>query len=424
MASVPATDGVAITGGGIVCSIASSLDAFAAALQAGRSGIARQPAGTLPARGPQVAARIADFSWPQWLEKLAPAEPALWGRARKILNNAPLSARLGAAAAADAFRDAGLGAADRAAGERTGLIVAGSNLSQDYLFENALAVAAGKRPNPKYAVSYSDTNQVGIVSELLGLSGPGSTVGAASASGNAALFHAWHWVRTGVVERCVVLGAATEFSVLELEAFAILGAASLADDPAAACRPFDAGHNGFVWGEAAAAVVLESAGSASARGARVRGRLLGAALHLDARHGPEPDVAAEARAMRAALAAAGFGAEDVDYVNTHGTGSPAGDRAEAAALRDVFHASLAHVRLNATKALVGHCMSSAGIVELLACLMQMQNGFVHGNPNLVQPIDPQLSFVPASAEPARVRVALSNGFGFGGFNTAVVIGAP
>ena len=125
--------------------------------------------------------------------------------------------------------------------------------------------------------------------------------------------------------------------------------------------------------------------------------------------------------MRAALASAGVSVAAVDYVNAHGTASPPGDRAECEALRDVFRDHLARVRINSTKSLVGHCISSAGIIELLACMLQMEAGFVHGNINLEQPIDDHLNFVGVQAEPAKVRVAVSNGFGFGGFNTSVVI---
>lgn len=418
---------VAITGRGVVCSVGRSVAELARALREGRSGIraiearakhAPKVAATLAGAGGVTGAR---FEWQAQLEAEA---PGMWPRARKILNNATDSTRVGVLAAVQAFREAGWDALgdDEAALERTGLVVAGSNVSQDYVAHNMRQVATGAAINPKYAVSYSDSNQVGCCSEILGIRGPGSTVGAASASGNAALFQAWHWVRSGIVDRCVVLGASTAFSAAELEGFSVIGAASLEDDPARACRPFDRGHSGFVWGEGAAAVVLENEASVRARGAAVHGWLMGASLLLDARHGPEPSAPAEARAMRAALNAAGVTAAEVDYINAHGTGSPPGDRAECEALRAVFGAPGARVRINSTKPIVGHCMSSAGIVELLACLLQMENGFLHGNINLEQPIDDQLSFVGVQAETAAVRVAMSNGFGFGGFNTSIVIG--
>ncbi|MES2692706.1 MAG: beta-ketoacyl synthase N-terminal-like domain-containing protein, partial [Verrucomicrobiota bacterium] len=410
--------GVAIVGRGVRCSIADTVAALASALREGRSGIRVRPdAGP---REPRLAARVGGFDLAAWLDTLQGPEPEIWGRARKVLKNAPHATRLGVTAAVEAWREAG---APTGEPERTGLIVAGSNLNQDYIAENVLAVASGaRRPNPKYALSYSDSNHVGCVSEILGLCGPGSTVSAASASGNAALFHAWHWVKSGVVDRCLVLGASTTLGAAELEGFSILGAASLAETPEAGCRPFDREANGFVWGEGAAAVVLERADIAQARGAKIHGYLLGASLLLDARHGPEPSADAEARAMRAALAAAGLSCEAIDYVNTHGTGSAAGDRAECEALRSVFGELAGRPWINATKALTGHCLSAAGVIEVLACLLQMDGGFVHGNPCLEQPIDEQLRFVGKDAKLAALRTVLSNGFGFGGFNSSVVIG--
>lgn len=409
---------VAIVGRGVRCSIADSVTAFAAALSEGRSGIrARPDAGP---REPRLAAQVDGFDVAAWLEGLQTVDPEVWGRARKVLKNAPRATRLGVTAAVEAWREAGGATCEP---ERTGLIVAGSNLNQDYIAENVVAIAsAGRRPNPKYALSYSDSNHVGCVSEILGLCGPGSTVGAASASGNAALFHAWHWVRSGVVDRCLVLGASTTLAAAELEGFSILGAASLAESPELGCLPFDRAANGFVWGEGTAAVMLERADLAKARAAKIHGYLLGASLLLDARHGPEPSADAEARAMRAALVAAGLGSGAVDYVNAHGTGSAPGDQAESEALRTIFNTETGRPWINATKALTGHCLSAAGIVEVLACLLQMDGDFVHGNPRLEKPIDEQLRFAGKEAERAHLRIALSNGFGFGGFNGSVVIG--
>lgn len=410
---------VAIVGRGVLCGLGQGVEAYAAALREGQSSI-RVRADAAP-REPRLAAQVAGFDLEAWLSTLQASAPEIWVKARRVLKNAPRATRLSAMAAVEAWREAGPSAGEP---ERTGLIVAGSNLNQDYIAENTLVIARdGRRPNPKYALSYSDSNHVGSVSELLGLRGPGSTVGAASASGNAALFHAWHWVRGGVVDRCLVLGASTTLAAAELEGFSILGAASLAETPEQGCLPFDRAANGFVWGEGAAAVILERADLARARKARIYGHLLGASLLLDARHGPEPSAEAEARAMHAALLAAGLGSDTVDYVNAHGTGSPPGDQAECEALRAIFGSSPVRPFINATKALTGHCLSSAGIIEVLACLLQMDGGFVHGNPRLEKPIDEQLRFVGRRAEPARLRVALSNGFGFGGFNSSVVIGS-
>jgi malonyl-ACP decarboxylase len=404
-----------VSGRGFVGGAGTGYPALAAALRTDRSAI-RMVAG-----GPRMPAlgAPAEFAAEAWLDGLAAAEPALGARARRLLRNVPRSALLGAAAALEAAREAGL-PPDTPGAIGTGLIVAGSNLAQDWGFANAGAVLAGRSPNPRHAVVYADSHQVGAVSELLGLRGPGATVGAAAASGHAALFQAWLWLRAGVVERCLVLGAATSFSPVEAEAFALLGAATPATSVAELGGPFDRRHAGFVAGEAAAAVVLEAEPAARARGAVPRGCLAGAALLLGARHGPEPDVDDEERAMRRALAAAGLGAGEIDLVSAHATGTPAGDHAEWAALGRVFAGELGRVRVNALKDLTGHTFSSAGVVAVLACLAQMEGGFLHGHVHLADPIDDQLRLV-RRAEPAAVRAALVNGFGFGGFAAALVL---
>ncbi len=406
---------VVVSGRGFAGGAGTGYPALVAALRADRSAI------RVVAAGPRVPAlgAPAEFAAEAWWDGLAAADPALGARARRLLRNVPRPALLGAAAALEAAREAGL-PADAPGDAGTGVIVAGSNLAQDWGFANAGAVLAGRSPNPRHAVVYADSHQVGAVSELLGLRGPGATVGAAAASGHAALFQAWLWLRAGVVERCVVLGAATGFSPVEAEAFALLGASSPAASVAELGGPFDRRHAGFVAGEAAAAVVLETEPAARARGAVPRGGLAGAALLLGARHGPEPDVDDEERAMRRALAAAGLTAGDIDLVSAHATGTPAGDRAECAALRRVFAGELGRVRVNAPKDLTGHTFSSAGVVAVLACLAQMEGGFLHGHAHLADPIDEAFSLV-RRAEPARVRAALVNGFGFGGFAAALVL---
>ena len=406
---------VVISGRGFVGGAGTGYPALVAALRADRSAI------RVVAGGPRVPAlgAPADFAAEAWLAGVAAVEPDLGARARRLLRNVPRPALLGAAAALEAAREAGL-PPDAPGAAGTGVIVAGSNLAQEWGFTNAAAVLAGRSPNPRHAVVYADSHQVGAVSELLGLRGPGATVGAAAASGHAALFQAWLWLRAGVVERCFVLGAATGFSPVEAEAFALLGASSPAASVAELGGPFDRRHAGFVAGEAAAAVVLETEPAARARGAVPRGCLAGAALLLGARHGPEPDVDDEERAMRRALAAAGLTPADIDVVSAHATGTPAGDRAECAALRRVFAGELGRVRVNAPKDLTGHTFSSAGVVAVLACVAQMEGGFLHGHAHLADPIDDQLRFV-RRAESAATRAALVNGFGFGGFAAALVL---
>ncbi|MEX0760286.1 MAG: beta-ketoacyl synthase N-terminal-like domain-containing protein, partial [Tistlia sp.] len=311
-----------------------------------------------------------------------------------------------------------------AGSERVGILVAGSNLQQRDTWENTRRQAAGRAINPRYGLAFLDSGQVGCLGEIFALRGLGYSVGGASASGSLAIFQAWHWLRSGLLDACLVVGANSDLSPLELEAFELLGAlggAGWEDRPEQACRPFDRRHGGFLWGQGSGALLLERQEAAAARGAPLLGEILGAAVAMDGNHLPDSSAEGELRAMRGALAAAGLGPEAVDYVNAHATSTPLGDETECAALRSLFGARAGAVRVNATKGLTGHCLSAAGVVETVACLLQLEGGFLHPNRNLVEPIDPLLGFVGARAEPASPRVMLKNGFGFGGFNSSLLL---
>jgi malonyl-ACP decarboxylase len=221
-------------------------------------------------------------------------------------------------------------------------------------------------------------------------------------------------VASGAVDVCLVLGALTDLSGMERQSFYNLGAMATTT-----CRPFDVDREGFVPGQAAACLVLESPESAAERGVPVLGHVAGYAQRLDATRLAEPSVAAEATVMAAALRHAGLSPDRIGYVNTHGTGSRIGDETEVRAIREVFGA--ARPWLNSTKGLVGHCLCAAGVVEAVATLVQLRHGFLHPNAGLARPLDDTSRFVGAVARHEEVDHALSNAFGFGGFNTSVVL---
>jgi malonyl-ACP decarboxylase len=410
---------VAITGMGVVCSIAHTIPEFTQAIREGRHGITNLPVDKN--HSVRIGALIKDFAWQDWVNSLKSSEPSFYTRVRKVLKNTTESTRLSAYAATQAVRDAHLGEQEDAADE-VGLIVAGSNLAQDYIMQNWVRFRETGRPNPRYALSFLDSNQVGCLSEIFSIRGPGFTIGAAAASGNAALFQAFHWIRSGIVRRCLVVGACIEFTALDLEAFAILGAACSGrwqDDPARACRPFDQAHEGFVWGQGAGCVVLESPDAVNGR--RVLGELVGASLLLDGNHLSDPRQKGEIRAMQLALNSGDLNPGCIGYINAHGTSAPLGDRTECAAIKSLFRDHLSRVWINSTKSLTGHCFSASGVIELIACVVQLNNGFIHPNRNLDSPIDRELKLVSQKAEPLDAEYALSNGFGFGGINSSVVV---
>lgn len=260
--------------------------------------------------------------------------------------------------------------------------------------------------------------------QRLGAVGPTLTIGAACASGNYAAAVGRQWVRSGLVDVCVAAGVEL-ITALCRAAFNNLRALSRrSDSPQQASRPFDADRDGFVIGEGAAAVVLERAGAARQRGAKIFGEIAGFGATSDAYHMiiPRSDPEPAAQAMREALADARLNPSDVSYINAHATSTPVGDKAEAQALHRVFGERVAHTPVSSTKSMTGHLLSAAASIELLACLAAFERQALPPTINLDNP-DPecQLLHVPHFAREARVDVALSNSFGFGGSNTSLVL---
>jgi malonyl-[acp] decarboxylase len=409
---------VAVTGMGVLCSIASDLNEFGHAIREGRCGI-----GPIDSKSTSIrfAATLRNFDFDSWLDQLRSIAPPLFQRARKVLANTTESTKWSVCSAVQALLNSGLSHFE-SAGVTCGLIVAGNNLAQNYMANNWRSFSINDQFNPRYAMSFWDTNQLGCLSDILSIHGPGMTVGAAAASGNAALFQAFHWLRGGIVQRCLVVGAGVEFSELELESFALLGAAFCDGNTKAAdkaCRPFDRSHAGFVFGEGSASVVLELQEPDSQTIAA--GDIVGASLSLDGTHLPEPSVGGEARSMLAALSAARISPNQIGYLNAHGTGTPTGDRTECLAIRSVFQEHVRELLINSTKALTGHCFSASGLIELVACVLQLNDGFAHPNRNLENPIDPEMHFVGSQAETLTAEYGLSNAFGFGGINSSIVV---
>ncbi|OGK85725.1 MAG: hypothetical protein A2X52_07445 [Candidatus Rokubacteria bacterium GWC2_70_16] len=251
----------------------------------------------------------------------------------------------------------------------------------------------------------------------LGLAGPKETVVMACASGAAAIALGADLIRLGAAPCALVGGvdALTRICFMGFNALRLL-------DPEP-CRPFDRDRKGMSIGEAAAFLVLEDAERCRARGARVHGELLGAALTTDAHHvtSPHPQGEGMVRAMRLALAAAGVGPDEIGYVNAHGTGTLQNDRTEALALARVFGAG--RVLVSSNKSLVGHTMAAAGSLEAVATLLALQHGLVPPTAHL-EHVDPEILFdcVPGVAREAPLERALSNSFGFGGQNVSLIFG--
>ena len=392
---------VVVTGMGFQGALAGDVAGFGAALRSGQGAFAWSPQ---PRSGRSFPAAL-----------YRPAEPA-GAAARQLLRGRPAALQASCAAALEALASAGWSGPDCA------IVAGGSNLHQAGFAEAyERFLAHPDYVNPRYAASFLDTTVVSAVSELAGLGGIGFTTGGGMASGNVALFQGLTLLRAGAARACLCIGAMSDFSELELIAFANLGALAAppeGSDPAAASVPFDLASLGFVYGQAAAAVLLETEQSAAGRSAIALAELAGAAIVVDGHAGTEANADGEAAAMRQAMEQAHLRGADVDYINTHGTGTPSGDRAECQAIRQAVGTG---ALLNATKAITGHTISAAGVVELIATILQMQGRFVHPNPRLAAPVDSGLRFAAQHSAPFDIGAALSNAFSIGGLNTCIAV---
>ncbi|WP_155372908.1 beta-ketoacyl synthase N-terminal-like domain-containing protein [Catellatospora vulcania] len=405
---------VVVTGIGVACSIGVGVEPFAASLRAGRTGIRRQDG--------QVSAPLAGFDFAHAVGAVPGLPQELSRRALRKAGRSLPAVQAAVAAALQAWTGAGLPAADLP-GSQVGVVVGGNNVTGAAAYRMAERFRGDPVAVPgRFALHVQDTDHVGVLSEILAITGEGYTVGGAAASGNLAVIHGARMVRSGAARACLVVGAMTELSPVDRQSYLALGAMA---DPAAApdddvlCRPFDTTRRGFVAGEGTAALLLEAEPSARARGVRPLARVAGEAMALSANSLADPSEEVEVAVMSTALARAGARPEQLDYVNTHGTASRLGDEVEAAALRRVLGRD-SGAWVNATKALTGHCLCGAGAVEAVATVVQMTHGFVHPNPHLGMPLTGELRFAGRQAEPARIGLALSNGFGFGGLHSAVV----
>lgn len=410
---------ILITGIGVVSSIGAGVERFGDALYRGACGV-RSFAGPPPF----AAALVDDFDASAFIDSLPGCPSSTRLRAKRLWRQSTHSARVTSAAAMEAWFSAGSQKADETI--RTGIVAGGNNTSQQYQADAWHRFAeTPEYLSPRHAFLAMDTHPMSQISEMLEIRGFGLTAGAASASGNAALWNARQLLLSGAADRILVCGLCQELSPMERQAYTIVGAMAVSDsaaDPGALYRPFDRASRGFVAGEGSASLVLETEESAAARGAPVWAVVPGASLLLDGSHLPHTSVEGERRAMTQAMREAGLRPQKIDLVSAHGSGSEQGDRVECEALSEVF--GDARPWVNSTKSLTGHCLTAAGLVEIAACLLQMRRGFVHPNRNLDRPIDPRIRFAGPAAVDLPVRSILSNSFGFGGINSSVILSHP
>ncbi len=329
------------------------------------------------------------------------------------------------AAAREALEDASL-VFEGSARDRAGVAIGSGIGGLTTITENQdLLRARGPRRVSPFAIPMGIANMPsGIVSIQHGLRGPNLCHVSACASGAQAIGEAARVIERGDADVMLAGGTEAPIVALGIASFASMRALSTRnDDPEAASRPFDRGRDGFVMGEGAGVLVLESLAHARARGARIRAELGGYAATADAAKvaAPSEDGEGPMRAMSLAIADAGIDVSDIQHVNAHATSTPAGDPVEARALRAVLGKHADSVPVSATKSMTGHLLGAAGAVEALFCVRSIETGVVPPTINLDDP-DPgcDVDHVVGTARETPVRVALSNSFGFGGTNASLV----
>jgi 3-oxoacyl-[acyl-carrier-protein] synthase II len=263
----------------------------------------------------------------------------------------------------------------------------------------------------------------GLTAIALGAKGPSTAVATACAAGSNAIGDAFRIIQLGHADAMVCGGAESAITPLGVAGFASARALSFRnDDPATASRPFDAGRDGFVIGEGAGVLVLERLEHAQARGATILAEIVGYGMTCDAHHitAPSPGGVGGAEAMRLALHDAALEPESVDYVNAHGTSTPANDANETSAIKSALGEHARSVPVSSTKSMTGHLLGGSGGIEAVAAVLAIQNGIVPPTINFQTP-DPacDLDIVPNQARERRIDVVLSNSFGFGGHNVCL-----
>lgn len=407
---------VFVTGLGVVSPIGNDTETFWSQLIAGRSGAGPITRFDASKHGTHFACEVKDFTVEGVLD-------------RKEAKRMDRFVHYAVVAAHEALRNAGLdeGAAfDR---DRVGVIV-GSGIGGMETFEDqhrALVEKGPGRVSPFFIPMMIVDMAAGQISIQFGLKGPNFATVSACASGAHAIGEALRLIRAGDADVMVAGGSEATITPMALAGFSNARALSTRnDDPQRASRPFDQDRDGFVIGEGAGILVLESEEHATRRGAKLLGELIGYGATGDAYHMTAPCVDGEgaARAMRRALQDARLRPEDVQYINAHGTSTPAGDPAEVQAIKSVFGEHARKLMVSSTKSMTGHLLGAAGGLEAVATTLCLARGIVPATINLDNP-DPacDLDFVPHQARTQPVTAALSNSFGFGGHNVTLALKA-
>ena len=403
-----------VTGIGVISPIGNSIAEVWENMLAGKSGVGPVTRFDTANYTTKIAGEVKNFDPASYIDK-------------KELRRMDLAEQYALVASELAVRDSGLVLNDLDL-NRCGVVI-GSGIGGISTFEqqhSTLVTSGPGRVSPFFIPMMIIDMCAGLVSMRFGFKGANYATVSACASSAHAIADAFRVVQRGESDVMIAGGAEATITPTSMAGFCQARAMSTRnDEPEKASRPFDKGRDGFVMGEGSAIIIIESHEHAKKRGARIYGEILGAGMTADAYHmtAPHPEGEGAGRAMTQAIRSAGLKAEQINYVNTHGTATDLGDIAETRAIKAVLGERAYKVPCNSTKSMSGHLLGAAGAIELVACLKSIETGWVHPTINLDDP-DPDcdLDYVPNVKRKWDVQYAVSNSFGFGGHNVSLVVG--
>ncbi len=406
---------VVITGLGLICGVGNTTQEVWGQLLAGASGVGPITAFDTTGFSTTFAAEVKNFDPLQFIDKKESRKMARF-------------IHLAIAATHEAMQQSGLVITPENE-ERVGVFI-GSGIGGFEIIEREYSnlIAGGPRKISPFFIPATIINMAaGQVSIRYGAKGPISATATACATSANSIGDSFRMIQHGECDAMIAGGSEAAVTQLSIGGFAAMRALSTRnDDPQSASRPFDKDRDGFVLGEGAGMLVLEELEFAKARGAKILGEIIGYGMSSDAYHmtGIAPEGAGAQRSMRAALRDSGIALDDVDYVNAHATSTPAGDGNESQAIELVFgeHATSKVLKVSSTKSMTGHLLGAAGGLEAGITALALMNQKIPPTINLATPgEDCVLEYVPNTAIDAKIDVALSNSFGFGGINASLIM---
>jgi len=404
---------VVVTGMGVVSPVGISLEEFWKNLVEGNSGAGPITQFDASEYDTKFACEVKDFDPLKFMD-------------RKLAQRTDRFTHFGMVAADLALKDSGLDLSkeDR---ERIGVIFGsgiGGMWTYHKQFMNLVEANGPRHLSPFFIPMLIPDIVAGRISMQHGLKGPNYATASACATSSHSIGDAFILIQRGDADLMVTGGGEASICPMGIGGFNAMKAMSTRNDaPTKASRPFDKNRDGFVMGEGGGILILEELSHAIKRGAKIYAELGGIGFTADAHHITEPAPGGEGavRSMRAAIKDAGLTPDEIDYVNTHGTATPVGDKNESAAIKTVFGERAKTMAVNSTKSIIGHLLGAAGAVESIATILSLQHNTIHPTINLETP-DPEcdLNYTPNSAVERHVDVAISNTFGFGGHNASLL----